>query len=612
MAAAKIAFGRTGGWKWPIPGRVPVLLVISLSLLAAAAIALAVNLTQLRDSFAWVKHTNEVLRQISDVERALLTAESGERGYLLTGDNSYLESHNRAQAEMPRLMTGLQNLMSDNASQTQRLLQLRSAVEARLAEFKQTVELGPSRLGEALAILASARSGQLTPQIELGLARLRRAETDLLGQRQSDAARVTAWITFFASVLGLLGVLSAVFGVHYLEHQRTMNRLRTANEDLTRSQESLRDKEAHLQAILATVPDAMVVIDSKGLIQNFGTVAQRLFGYAEAEVLRQNVRLLMPEPYRQQHDDYLSRYLTTGEKRIIGVGRVVVGQRKDGSTFPMELAVGEISSSSKHQFVGFIRDLTARQETQRRLGELQSELMHVSRLSTMGEMASALAHELNQPLSAMGNYLQGSKRLLANSTDEHAALMRDALDKASDQALRAGLVIQRLREFVARGETEKRIESIRTLVDEAIVLALVASKEQPVRMTLNLDPTVDLVLVDKVQIQQVLVNLMRNGIEAMHSSSRRELIVATAQEADNMIAVSVADNGSGIDPDVRAKLFQPFVSTKESGMGIELSLCQTIINSHGGEISTEPKLNGGTIFRFTLRGVSAEELDRGE
>jgi two-component system sensor kinase FixL len=321
--------------------------------------------------------------------------------------------------------------------------------------------------------------------------------------------------------------------------------------------------------------------------------------------------MLMPEPYRQLHDGYLSRYLTTGEKRIIGVGRVVVAQRKDGSTFPMELAVGEISSNGKHQFVGFIRDLTERQERERLLTEVQSELMHMSRLSTMGEMASALAHELNQPLAAMANYLQGSKRLLAHSSDEHSLVIRGALEKAGEQALRAGQVIQRLREFVARGETEKRIESIRKLVEEATALVLVASKEQPAQVTLNLDPSCDRVLVDKIQIQQVLLNLMRNAIEAMQTTSRRDLVVATQPEGANMITVSVIDTGTGIEPEVHSRLFQPFVSTKRKGMGIGLSLCRTIVESHGGTLTAEPNPGGGTIFRFTLRGVSPEELGGG-
>ncbi len=187
---------------------------------------------------------------------------------------------------------------------------------------------------------------------------------------------------------------------------------------------------------------------------------------------------------------------------------------------------------------------------------------------------------------------------------------REALEKAGGQApLRAGEVIQRFRQFVSRGETEKRVESLRKLVEEATALALVASKDQPVRVTLNLDAAIDLVLVDRVQVQQVLLNLMRNGIEAMHSTAQRELVVTTGLAPDNMIAVSVADNGSGIDPETRAKLFRPFVTTKQRGMGIGLSICETIVTSHGREITAEPNPSGGTVFRFTLRGVSPEELD---
>jgi two-component system, LuxR family, sensor kinase FixL len=596
-------------WKWLVPGRVSVLLAVALGLFIAAAIALVLNLSRLKDSFAWVEHTNEVLRTISAIETALLQAESGERGYLLTGESRYFDSYNRAQGEIQGLFDSFEQLISDNPAQTQPRNELRSNIEARLAELKAVIDLGPARLTEALAILTTARSRQLTPQIEEQLSRVRRAELSLLAERQQNAERTTLLVTFFASAMGILGLLSAAFGSFHLERQRTINQLRAANEGLRKSREALRNREVHLQAILATVPDAMVVIDSQGLIQNFGAIAQRLFGYNEQEVQGKNVSILMPNPYQQNHDGYLARYLATGEKRIIGVGRVVVGLRKDGSTFPMELAVGEIAANGKQQFVGFIRDLTEGRERERLLTEMQSELLHVSRLSTMGEMASALAHELNQPLSAMANYLQGSKRLLENSSDERAGLIRDALEKASAQALRAGQVIQRLREFVARGETEKRIESINKLIEEASALSLVASKDRPVRINLNFDPKVDLVLVDKVQIQQVLLNLFRNAIEAMESCARPELIVSTTLSVDDLVTVSVADTGHGIEPVIFSRLFQPFVSTKRQGMGIGLSICRTIINSHGGEITVEPRPEGGTVFRFTLRGVSAEDLN---
>ena len=410
------------------------------------------------------------------------------------------------------------------------------------------------------------------------------------------------------------------------EQHHIIGQLRAANEELARSQEALRQsdarfrrvieelnsREAHLEFIVATVPDAMVIIDERGMIQSFSATAERLFGFVADEVKGKNVSMLMPAPYRQQHDSYLSRYLTTGERRIIGVGRIVVGQRENGSTFPMELAVGEVVLEGKRQFIGFVRDLTQRQERERLLHEVQSELLHISRLSTMGEMASALAHELNQPLSAVANYLQGSKRLLLDSPDPRTSTIMEALDKASEQAVRAGQVIHRLRDFVARGETEKRIESIKKLVEEASALALVAAKDFSVRMNLQLDPSCDLVLVDRVQIQQVLLNLLRNALEAMQSSGHRELIVSTSPGENDMVAVDVADTGSGISPDVASRLFQPFVTTKRQGMGVGLSISRTIIRSHGGEITVSPNPGGGTIFRFTLRGVGPEKRTDGQ
>ncbi len=379
----------------------------------------------------------------------------------------------------------------------------------------------------------------------------------------------------------------------------------------SRAETSTRDalgREAHLQSILDTVPDAMIVIDERGIMQSFSAAAERLFGHTAASVLGSNVSMLMPSPYREAHDSYLERYLRTGERRIIGIGRVVVGQRKDGSTFPMELAVGEMRSGNRRFFTGFIRDLTERQKTEARLQELQSELVHISRLTAMGEMASTLTHELNQPLAAIANYLKGSRRLLESSADDRSAMLRDAIDKAADQALRAGQIIRHLRDFVARGESERRVESVNKLVEEAGALALVGVKDKGVRVRFQFDPAVDLVLADKVQVQQVLLNLIRNAVEAMESSPKRELIVSTAVAGQDMIAISVADTGSGIAPDAMSQLFQPFFTTKRQGMGVGLSISRTIVEDHGGTIEATPNPEGGTVFRFTLRAVSAKDI----
>jgi two-component system, LuxR family, sensor kinase FixL len=420
----------------------------------------------------------------------------------------------------------------------------------------------------------------------------------LLGLFAAGAPHISTAETAAAIAFMLIGL-----GVAWSGEQLQRHRLRAAAS--TRQAVA---REAHLTSILDTVPEAMIVIDERGIIQSFSSAAERLFGYAAADIIGTNINLLMPSPYRENHDSYLERYLRTGERRIIGIGRVVVGERKDGSTFPMELAVGEMRSSNQRFFTGFIRDLTERQQTEARLQELQSELVHISRLTAMGEMASALAHELNQPLSAIANYMKGSRRLLESSTDERSGLLRDAMDKAAEQALRAGQIIRRLRDFVARGETERRVESIKKLVEEASALALVGAKDQGVRVRFLFDPTVDLVLADKVQIQQVLLNLLRNAVEAMESSQKRELVISTESGKDGIITISVADSGAGIAPEITSQLFQPFVTNKRHGMGVGLSISRTIVEAHGGQIGVEPNPAGGTIFRFTLRAVSQEDI----
>jgi len=353
-----------------------------------------------------------------------------------------------------------------------------------------------------------------------------------------------------------------------------------------------------LRSILETVPDAMVVIDHHGTIQQFSKAAERLFGWRAADVCGQNVRMLMPSPYREQHDDYLHRYLSTGERRIIGIGRVVVGQRQNGSTFPMELSVGEVNIGERRLFTGFVRDLTERQQTRARLQELQDELLHVSRLRSMGQMAAALAHELNQPLTATSNYVAAAQRIL-NAASPDFDHLRKALRLAADQAQRSGDIIRRLRSYAARGDTTRRPEPLGALVEEAAALAMVGMGDRYVNVKYTLDADLPPVIADRVQVQQVLLNLIRNAIEAMEHSTVRELTVGTAVW-DCMVAVSVADTGSGIPPSIEAQLFQPFVTTKRDGMGIGLSVCRAIVEAHGGRLWSEANPGGGTVFRFTL------------
>lgn len=373
-------------------------------------------------------------------------------------------------------------------------------------------------------------------------------------------------------------------------------------------EQGLASSEQHVRSILATVPSAMIVIDERGSILSFSAAAERLFGYKEEEVRGRNVNMLMPHGDRERHDDYLNHYLETGERRIIGIGRIVVGLRRDGSEFPMELSVGEALSNGHRIFTGFIRDLSAQQRSELQLKELQSELIHVSRVSAMGTMASTLAHELNQPLTAVANYLEGARDLLGQPLDEEAlALVREAVEEGAREALRAGHIVRRLRDFVARGEVERKVENLPEIIDAAARLALIGAGERGVRAFYELDPAAANVIVDRVQIQQVLVNLMRNAVEALAGRPVRDVTVSTSRDPNGMVRVAIADTGPGLDPGI--ELFQAFASTKDHGMGLGLSICRTIIEAHGGRIWAEPRHGGGTVFQFTVLSADGEEED---
>ena len=373
------------------------------------------------------------------------------------------------------------------------------------------------------------------------------------------------------------------------------------------SENALRASAAHLQSILSTVPDAMIVIDERGIIVSFSNAAENMFGYNASEIMHENISKLMPSPYRERHAGYLERYLSTGEKRIIGIGRVVRGQRKDQSTFPMELWVGEAFAEGRRVFTGFIRDLTEQIVNEERMEELRSELIHVSRVSAMGTMASTLAHELNQPIASTVNYLEGIRNLVSPTSGEiDLPTICEALDDALGEAMRAGLIVRGLRNFVASGQVEKSIEELPLLIEEAADIGLIAARQVGMKLDIEFQPDAAKVLVDKIQIQQVLVNLFRNATEAMREREVRELSIKTFNKSRGFVQVSIADSGPGVAPDMVEGLFGAFATSKSEGMGLGLSICRTIIEANDGKIWYEPLKSGGASFHFTLPSARLE------
>ena len=358
--------------------------------------------------------------------------------------------------------------------------------------------------------------------------------------------------------------------------------------------------EEKLRRVIDSALDGMIVIDSHGTVLLYNAACERLFGYSAEEVLGNNVRLLMTRPDRKNHDTYIENYLRTGTARIIGIGRDVTGRRKDGSTVPIRLAVGELRDhDGTLLFIGTLHDLTEALRARERIEELQSELMQVARASAVGEMGTALAHELTQPLSAVAGFVESSAALLDQGGAAIPAKVREYMDQAVAQTLRAGAVIRLLREFTGRGDSERSVEDINAVVEEICKLATLGSATDRIELELNLAAALPPVLIDHVQIQQVVLNLVRNSIDALNDCEIRTITVATASSGD-MVEVAVSDNGPGLPSEVRDRVFEPFVSTKPDGIGIGLSICRTIVEAHGGRIALDSSTKHGTGFRFSV------------
>lgn len=361
-------------------------------------------------------------------------------------------------------------------------------------------------------------------------------------------------------------------------------------------------REQHLRSILATVPDAMIVVNEAGTVASFSATAETMFGHDSADVVGRDVTMLLPGTIWANVDVVTGDAGPEARRVIVGGVRQGNAVRANGEVFPIELAVGEAMAGGERIFTGFIRDLTARRDAERRLKDLQSELIHVSRVSAMGTMASTLAHEINQPLTAIANYLEATRAMIPVGGEGLLGEIGEALDLAAAQALRAGGIVRRLRAFVDGGDVGFRVERLDLLVEEATSLGLLGAHEAGIQVTLTIAAGLDRVMVDRIQIQQVLVNLIRNAIQAMAGVTVKELTIATAPDRAGWVKVTVSDTGPGIDPEVRDRLFQAFVTTKEDGMGLGLSICRTIVEAHGGRIWTEAidGGGGGTAFYFCI------------
>jgi two-component system sensor kinase FixL len=358
---------------------------------------------------------------------------------------------------------------------------------------------------------------------------------------------------------------------------------------------------AELGALLDAATDGIAAIDVEGRIVLFNRAAERLFGYQASQVLGRPVAMLMPEPYGSEHSAYVRRYLDTGEARIIGIGREVEARRSDGRTIPVSVSVGEVKGEGKCRFIALIRDLSVQRAAEDEARRLQNRLAHVGRFSLMGEMAAGIAHEINQPLSAIATYAHAGRRLLGAEVADVVSLA-ETCEKIANQAHRASMVIEKLRDFMRQHEVTTEALDINEVVAGVLSLVQADADAEGIPVRAHYGRDLPIIKGDAVQLQQVFLNLTRNAVDAMKDglNKRDGIDIRTERTRGNDVQVTVQDRGHGVPPQLLDSIFHPFVTTKRGGLGVGLAISRTIISAHEGELFCRPNALGGTVFGFSL------------
>ena len=360
--------------------------------------------------------------------------------------------------------------------------------------------------------------------------------------------------------------------------------------------------ENPFEVLMDAAVDAIIIIDEKGGILRFNRAAQQMFGYTADFVRGSNVSMLMPEPNRSRHDDYLSRYLAGGDANIIGIGRQVSGLRSNGLAFPMHLSVGEVSTSDgRSQFVGIIRDLSEQKAAEDQVHQLEEQLMHADRLVILGELTAGIAHEINQPLTAIAAYADAGKHLVERSGDAKPQDIHVICERIGEQSRRAAEVVQRLRKLVRTGTVSKARHDLNNIIRNTLLLFEYELNKSEIELEFFPADELGDLYVDEIQIQQILVNLVKNSLDAIsaagQSDGRIEIVVKIAGKE---VLVAVQDNGPGVSVELRRRLFESFFTTKPKGVGLGLSICKNIAAAHGGSLNYQTPARGGSCFTLSL------------
>jgi PAS domain S-box-containing protein len=371
---------------------------------------------------------------------------------------------------------------------------------------------------------------------------------------------------------------------------------------LRRAEQSLRESKDHLQTILDTTEEGILGVNAQGIIETANVSGQKIFNCSSEELIGQNIsRFIPPENGDGAGQNYIKK-LCLRRPKLAGIGHEVTGRRKDGTVFPMELIASELMKADHSVHKLFLRDLTSRKQLEADSRRHLMEMAHVTRASTLGELSGSLAHELNQPLTAIRSNAQAAQRFLGDGQPLDLDEVRDSLKDIVEQNQRASAIISNMRALLKKGEAQLKPLDVNETIREVLNILHSDIVVRNIAIRAELNPRLPHALGDRIQIQQVLINLIMNSCDAMarQSASGRRLNIGTDRHENDHVRVLVADCGPGIPAGMSAKIFEPYFSTKESGLGMGLSICASIINAHGGRLWTEERNEPGAVFYFTL------------
>ena len=560
------------------------------------------------DSSQWVNHSHEVVELLNELHTLVASAESATRGYVITGGTEFLAPYDQARNELPAALSRLRDIVADNPGQSTRAAELRTAIEAWMKRLDQ---IGAARRAGGAAAAETVASGEgrrLMDTVRGQIAGLRAAEGRLLEQRigrtageLTQAKRLLLVITILT--IGLLALAILLVERDIARADRDLQVESAARRD---SLTALDERTLQTRVVRDSIIDAIITIDEDGLIRMANAATERMFGYREDEIIGQNVKMLMPPPYREEHDSYLAAYRETGTRKIIGSGREVSARHKDGTVFPIDLAVSEAHVEHRRLFTGVVRDLTDRKRTEGELRDLQRTVQERTRLADIGAVTAQIVHDLGNPIAGLSMQVQRLTRLLRRGEQPSATLLPLA-DQILGSMRRLDSLLHELRDFSRQQRLELGPVDLRELLAGVHDLWRPVAAAQEIDMRVDFRGATERVVADEAKLVRVLDNLVKNAIEAIGQGPGEVCLSAGASESPRYaVRISVSDNGAGIPESV--DVFRLFETTKPSGSGLGLSIARRIVEAHGGGLSFTRNAPHGTIFHID---IPAEAIDAG-